>query len=98
MPEIEVRASRSFSHMGRNFTRGRRYRVDPDSPLEGKWVMGLLAGGYFVEVPDDCMDHAGPEPVPGSGVDPGLPGHPAGEKRPTREVTDGKGETEPGAN
>lgn len=43
MNEIELKATRSFSHVLGNYTRGRRYLLDVDHPI----VKGLVDGGYF---------------------------------------------------
>jgi hypothetical protein len=92
MPEItadiEVKATRSFEHMGRRYTRGRIYQVNTDDP----YVMGLIAGGYLIptEVNDDQVDSAGADVVPVGGVDTDLPGR--AKKRQRRQVDDGKGD------
>jgi hypothetical protein len=89
MPEIELKASRSFEHVIGRFTRGRFYRLDPDDVL----VIGLVAGGYLVptEVGDDQVDSAGTNVVPAGSVDSNVSGR--AQTQTGTAVNDGAGQT-----
>lgn len=96
MNEIELKATRSFSHVLGNFTRGRRYKLDADDLA----VKGLVDGGYFVpttepEVPR-AVDLAGIDEFLASGVGTRRT-RPKKSKagEPEAGVGDGTGEAQP---
>lgn len=105
MSEIEVKATRSFEHMGVRYTRGRHYQVDTDD----RYVLGLIAGKYLVPADGppriregltdrelqeafDAMDNSGIDEFLGSGVGVGMA---RPEKQAARkQVSDGTDEVE----
>lgn len=100
MPEIEVRATRSFMHPlhpNGQFLRQRRYQVDTDNPV----VQGLIDGGYLVPTVKlevtRVVGIPGLDEFLGSGVGTRRTRPKKSKAAQGFEVTDGQGEPEPGA-